>query len=112
MEEFAGFLSARGVPFPLFSAFLSAHAQFICGALFIAGLATRYAAVVMINKLRRRAYNRAHWGHLPQHVSCVNDAGCGMFFLLAWRWKAFRRQYSEEASRRYIDGAKSGRALV
>lgn len=48
MEEFAGFLSARGVPFPLFSAFLSAYAQFICGALFIVGLATRYAAVVMI----------------------------------------------------------------
>src|SRR5918999_191118 len=48
MEEFAGFLSARGVPFPLFSAFLSAYAQFICGMLFIVGLATRYAAVVMI----------------------------------------------------------------
>lgn len=48
MEEFAGFLSARGVPFPLFSAFLSAYAQFICGALFIVGAAIRYAALVMI----------------------------------------------------------------
>jgi len=48
MEEFASFLSARGVPFPLFSAFLSAYAQFICGTLFIVGLATRYAAVLMI----------------------------------------------------------------
>src|SRR5918997_523389 len=48
MEEFAGFLSARGVPFPLFSAFLSAYAQFVCGALFIVGLATRFAAAVMI----------------------------------------------------------------
>ena len=48
MEEFAGFLSARGVPLPLFSAFLSAYAQFICGILFLAGAATRYAAVVMI----------------------------------------------------------------
>jgi putative oxidoreductase len=48
MEEFAAFLSARGVPFPLFSAFLSAYAQFICGILFIIGFATRYAAVVMI----------------------------------------------------------------
>lgn len=48
MEEFASFLSARSVPFPLFSAFLSAYAQFICGILFIVGLATRYAAVVMI----------------------------------------------------------------
>ena len=48
MEEFALFLSARGVPLPLFSAFLSAYAQFICGILFIVGLAIRYAAVVMI----------------------------------------------------------------
>src|SRR3712207_3699573 len=48
MEEFAAFLSARGVPFPLFSAFLSAYAQFVCGILFILGAATRYAAVVMI----------------------------------------------------------------
>ena len=48
MEEFAHFLSARGVPFPLFSAFLSVYAQFICGALFILGAATRYAALVMI----------------------------------------------------------------
>jgi putative oxidoreductase len=48
MEEFAGFLSARGVPFPLFSAFLSAYAQFICGILIVVGAATRYAAAIMI----------------------------------------------------------------
>ncbi len=48
MEEFAAFLSARGVPFPLFAAFLSAYAQFVCGLLFIVGLATRHAAAVMI----------------------------------------------------------------
>ncbi len=48
MEEFAGFLTVRGVPFPLFSAFLSVYAQFICGILFILGLVIRYAAVVMI----------------------------------------------------------------
>lgn len=48
MEEFAGFLEARGVPLPLFSAFLSAYAQFICGILFILGAFVRHAAVVMI----------------------------------------------------------------
>lgn len=48
MEEFAAFLSARGVPFPLFSAFLSAYAQFICGILIIIGAATRFAGAVMI----------------------------------------------------------------
>ncbi len=48
MEEFAAFLSAHNVPLPLFAAFLSAYAQFICGILFIFGAATRYAALVMI----------------------------------------------------------------
>jgi putative oxidoreductase len=48
MEEFAAFLSARGVPFALFSAFLSAYAQFICGILFLVGAVTRYAAAVMV----------------------------------------------------------------
>ena len=48
MEEFAAFLSAHKVPFPLFAAFVSAYAQFICGILFIVGAATRYAALVMI----------------------------------------------------------------
>ena len=48
MEEFAAFLSSRSVPLPLFAAFVSAYAQFICGILFILGAATRYAALVMI----------------------------------------------------------------
>lgn len=48
MHEFAEFMRVRGVPFPLFSAFLSVYAQFICGILFILGALTRYAAVVMV----------------------------------------------------------------
>lgn len=48
MEEFAAFLSQNGVPFPLFSAFLSAYAQFACGILFVLGFWTRLAAIVMI----------------------------------------------------------------
>lgn len=47
MEEFAGFLTVKGVPFPLFSAFLSAYAQFVCGILFILGAFVRPAALVM-----------------------------------------------------------------
>jgi putative oxidoreductase len=48
MEEFAEFLRLRGVPAPLFAAFLSVYAQFICGILFLAGAAVRYAALVMM----------------------------------------------------------------
>ncbi len=48
MGEFAEFLRARGVPSPLFAAFLSVYAQFICGILFLVGANVRQAALVMI----------------------------------------------------------------
>ena len=48
MIEFGEFLHARGVPFALAAAFLSAYAQFVCGFLFLLGAFTRHAAVVMI----------------------------------------------------------------
>lgn len=48
MVEFAEFLRAHNVPFPLAAAFVSAYAQFVCGLLYILGAFTRPAAVVMI----------------------------------------------------------------
>jgi putative oxidoreductase len=48
MQEFTEFLAANGTPFPAVGAVVSVYAQFICGALFILGLWTRPAAVVMI----------------------------------------------------------------
>ncbi len=48
MLEFRDFLAARGVPFPLFAAHLSAYAQFACGLLYAAGLLVRPAAAVMV----------------------------------------------------------------
>ena len=48
MVEFRDFLARTGFPVPMFSAFLSAYAQFICGFLYILGLFTRPAAAVMI----------------------------------------------------------------
>ena len=47
MEEFARFLAANGTPAPMFSAYLSAYAQFICGSLIVVGLFTRPAGLVM-----------------------------------------------------------------
>jgi putative oxidoreductase len=48
MIEFRDFLATHGVPFPLFAAHVSAYAQFLCGILFILGLALRPAAAVMV----------------------------------------------------------------
>jgi putative oxidoreductase len=82
MEEFAGFLALRGVPFPLFSAFLSVYAQFICGILFIIGLATRYAAAVMcINFIA--ALIIAHIGDkYPNMFPALMMLAAACFFLL------------------------------
>ena len=48
MLEFRDFLAARGTPWPLISAHVSAYAQFICGILYILGAFIRPAAAVMI----------------------------------------------------------------
>ena len=48
MLEFRDFLGARGVPFPLFAAYLSVYAQFVCGILYVLGLFVRPAALLMV----------------------------------------------------------------
>jgi putative oxidoreductase len=48
MLEFRDFLAARRVPAPLFAAYLSAYAQFLCGVLYVLGLLVRPAALVMV----------------------------------------------------------------
>lgn len=48
MLEFRDFLAARRVPFPLYAAYLSAYAQFVCGILYVLGLLVRPAALVMV----------------------------------------------------------------
>lgn len=48
MMEFRDFLAQAGFPFPLFCAYLSAYAQFLCGILYVIGWGVRPAAVVMI----------------------------------------------------------------
>lgn len=48
MLEFSEFLAGHGVPWPLFSAFVSAYSQFVAGLLFMVGAYTRPAAAVML----------------------------------------------------------------
>ena len=48
MVEFRDFLAARGVPFPLLAAHVSAYAQFVCGVLYVLGLYVRPAALLMV----------------------------------------------------------------
>ena len=82
MEEFAAFLAARNVPFPLFAAFLSAYAQFICGILFLVGLAVRYAAAVMIVNFIA-ALVIAHLGDpYPNKFPALMMLAAAAFFLL------------------------------
>ena len=48
MQEFAVFLQQKNVPFLLFSAFLSAYTQFICGIMILLGAWIRLAAIPFI----------------------------------------------------------------
>ena len=48
MQEFAHFLAAKGVPFPLFAAFLSAYTQFVCGVLILLGACVRLISIPFI----------------------------------------------------------------
>lgn len=47
MAEFAAFLADHHSPFPALAAPVSVYAQLICGGLFVAGLLTRWAGLVM-----------------------------------------------------------------
>jgi putative oxidoreductase len=48
MQEFAAFLRQRNVPLPLFSAFLSAYTQLVCGIMILLGAWIRLAAIPFI----------------------------------------------------------------
>jgi putative oxidoreductase len=48
MNKFAQFLGARGVPFPLFAAYLSVYTQFVCGILILVGACVRLASIPFI----------------------------------------------------------------
>jgi putative oxidoreductase len=48
MKEFADFLAARGVPYPMFAAFLSAYTQLICGLSILLGAGVRLTAIPFI----------------------------------------------------------------
>ena len=47
MQEFVAFLSALRCPLPELAAPVSVYAQFLCGALILLGLLTRWAGLVM-----------------------------------------------------------------
>lgn len=60
MKEFAGFLGQFGFPLPHLLAPLSVAVQFVCGALLIAGFATR-AAGLLIAANFAIAVTMVHW---------------------------------------------------
>lgn len=47
MQEFVAFLTALHCPMPELAAPVSVYAQFLCGALILLGLLTRWAALIM-----------------------------------------------------------------
>jgi putative oxidoreductase len=82
MLEFRNFVAANGFPYPMFSAYLSAYAQFVCGWLIGFGALTRLASIAMlINFIAALAM--VHVG-LPfsANISPLAMLFCAAFFLL------------------------------
>lgn len=82
MLEFRDFLEANGFPFPLASAYLSVYAQFVAGIFLLAGLFTRYVAVIVaINFMV--ALLMVHL-HLPfsENIAPLAMLVCSVFFVL------------------------------
>ena len=81
MVEFEKFLAARGVPYPLFSAHLSAYAQFICGLSILFGAFIRLTSIVFIINFIA-AIVIAHLGHsFGQMFPALTMIATGLFFL-------------------------------
>jgi putative oxidoreductase len=81
MVEFQKFLGARGVPYPLFAAHLSAYAQFICGLSILLGAFVRLTSIVFIINFTA-AIVIAHLGHTFQQMfPALMMIVAGLFFL-------------------------------
>ena len=81
MVEFQKFLGARGVPYPLFAAHLSAYAQFICGLSILLGAFVRLTSIVFIINFIA-AIVIVHLGHTFQQMfPALMMIAAGLFFL-------------------------------
>ena len=81
MVQFEKFLAARGVPYPLFSAHLSAYTQFICGLSILFGAFVRLTSIVFIINFIA-AIVIAHLGHSFQVMfPALMMIAAGLFFL-------------------------------
>lgn len=81
MQGIGSWFQTQGIPIPLFSAYISAYCQFICGSLFILGLFTRVAGFVMfINFIC--AIGFAHMGDTYPNTFPALAMLAGSLFLL------------------------------
>jgi putative oxidoreductase len=95
MQEFVRFCGANGFPAPQLMAPLSVYAQLICGSLFIVGLFTRLAAIVMtvhfivaVLMVHLHQDFRAQWPALSLVFVCAYFAARGSGRWAADRWLA------------------------
>jgi putative oxidoreductase len=82
MLEFRDFLEANSFPLPLFCAVLSVYAQFICGVLFIIGLVTRPAALIMAVNFVVAILMIHAGGPYPAAFPAIAMLSCSLFLLL------------------------------
>jgi putative oxidoreductase len=81
MKEFADFLAARNVPYPMFAAFLSVYVQLICGISILLGAAIRLTAIPFVINFIAAIYI-AHVGDTFRDMfPALMMIAAGFFFL-------------------------------
>ena len=81
MLEFRDFLDANAFPLPLFCAVLSVYAQLICGLLFVVGLFTRSAAIIMVINFVVAIIMIHIGGPYPVAFPAIAMLSCSLFLL-------------------------------
>ncbi|MGH9944467.1 MAG: DoxX family protein [Pyrinomonadaceae bacterium] len=81
MQEFVGFLAARGVPSPSFAARLSVYTQFVCGVSILIGAFVRLTSIPFIINFVAAIFI-AHLGQtFAQMFPALLMIAAGLFFL-------------------------------
>ena len=83
LESVAAYFAELGIPAPQFQAVLASTSEFVCGALLLAGLATRVAVVPLIVTMAV-AIRTALWADIDSLITLFGKAEFLYIALLAW----------------------------
>src|SRR5262249_2124923 len=83
LESVTSYFTDLGIPAPHFQAILASTSEFVCGALLLAGLATRFAVIPLIITMIV-AIRTALWADIDSTITLFGKAELLYIALLVW----------------------------